>query len=91
MSASTQDYGEPWTSRYSNNAHCWFVDNRDGRWVSEAYSSKTDVVHERIVACVNALKGCPDPQAFVDAVKNYTEGTEILRHHPALAWFGENP
>lgn len=64
-----QDYGEPWKTRYINQREIWLVDNRDGHWIQEAYSHKDHETFDRIVACVNALKGCPDPEAFVARVR----------------------
>lgn len=95
-------YGEPWKTRYIGPPNKnWLIDNNEGRWIQEAYSHKDHTVHDRIVACVNALEGCPDPQAFVEAmrklmiIRDQLQDSDPLRGlHPeaveALSWLKED-
>lgn len=67
MSKEAGEFGEPWEAVEDG------IESKNGL-VWEAYQGAlcpNDDYKNRIAACVNALAGCPDPQAFVNAVKKY--------------------
>ena len=71
----TEHTKEPWTAtfrgavkaRNKTIAHCWTTEDRAKTWEADA---------TRIVACVNALAGIDDPEAFMRDVRVMLEFDE---------------
>ncbi|MEE9366044.1 MAG: hypothetical protein V3W44_05080 [Dehalococcoidales bacterium] len=95
-----QDYGEPWGMPYQMRA----IVSKRGRPVvgfgPEGLQFDCDA--NRIIACVNALAGCPDPKAFVEAVREIlpnfcyaarrdekTDQLNAALNHPSITWLRE--
>lgn len=79
-----RDLGEPLEIAFLGVAETPIIRDR-----SELTLLKEDlaVVIER----ANALEGCPDPQAFVDAVELAIKRNKMneLRHHHTTSWLRE--
>lgn len=111
MSPKAQDFGEPWVPasdmvRGADEEEIWYRQllDRHEKLVALDGGHDSDRVLDRIASCVSALKGCPDPEAFVAAVKKsldrrtHHEGllhpfpSKVLydfKRDPALAWLRE--
>lgn len=87
MTAPAQNHGEPWEiSDMKSSKGGWMIIGSElkNTCLADVYAAfgkgqtnqRANV--ERIVACVNALKGCPDPQTFVDAVKIMLFNVDLL-------------
>lgn len=86
------EYDEPWGSCTEFRDMRVLISNRGGevcQFVEHPGDAGQRLTQEsnsdRIVACVNALQGCPDPQAFVDWTKELYEADKIGAHW-ALSW-----
>jgi hypothetical protein len=84
-SKEAQDYGEPWEVqpdmvRGKDGEEIWYTQllDRNGELVSLGHSKEGDTNYFRVAECISALKGCPDPQAFVDTVKIMLFNIELL-------------
>lgn len=64
-------YGEP-----------WHIDKDEHVINSSDKDMGGPETWQRIVACVNALEGCPDPQAFVGAMKRILNMPGLGDHIP---------
>jgi hypothetical protein len=71
--AQATDFGEPWHPSYSKGS-----EDKENDWVFEARSND---YRTRIIACVNALRGVPDPAEFVRQAKENAEILKRLGHH----------
>ena len=70
------EYGEPWRTD-----HIWHVEDADGLTVLSANYSPARQHMDRIVACVNALSGIPNPEAVrevLDAATNWAQTVSLL-------------
>lgn len=65
--ATNKCNNEPW---YNDDG---VVRDCEGNDLTEILGSNDEELKDRIVALMNALAGCPDPQAFVEAVKALLE------------------
>lgn len=75
--AQAPDFGEPWHPSYSKGS-----EDKKNEWVFEARSND---YRTRIIACVNALRGVPDPAEFVRQAKEMREAIKLA--HEAFAKF----
>jgi hypothetical protein len=58
--SGANDYGEPWNNLREECEHCGVaIRDRDSSFDSDS--------EDRAIACVNALQGIADPEAFVKA------------------------
>ena len=69
MIIPVQDYGEPWEVRLGTDGDFKTVARKG---FSMGQMTELDAV-VRSHICVNALKGCPDPEAFVADLKDILE------------------
>jgi hypothetical protein len=75
--AQAPDFGEPW------QPSCEMIFDRDGDYVAEFQPPFHDSskVAARAIACVNALRGVPNPAEFVRQAKGNAEILKRLGHH----------
>lgn len=90
------DYGEPWISFEHDEFGEFVAVFQDGKYPE--YEQLGTKGEERVLTCVNALAGCPDPDGFVEAVreirKSFAHGyrntaVDDFHKHPALSWLRE--
>jgi len=74
MTTPAQDFGEPWTCPDLGIVLKPSKKLKGGEVIVAQFEDHDDGA--RATACVNALKGCPDPQAFVKAAKAVLETAE---------------
>ena len=87
--SGAQDWGDDWKIVQYPGGDGFkepTVVSKDGSPIAKVV---TNMHGERILACCNPLKGCSDPQGFIDAVKIYIEAGSSLKHHPDLMWLLE--
>jgi len=84
-------YGEPWADITADIVVGLAVRTKDGRMIYGP--PKNEELRARALACVNALAGCPDPLAFVEAIRGLAnsllDADTNLRAcdiAPALSW-----
>jgi len=80
VSAETPDFGEPWVAP---DYPAGEIDARDGfdrLGMSIAYDFLYGEGRARAVACVNALRGVPDPEAFVKTARRIRGALASARH-----------
>ena len=68
------EYGEPW----KEDGCCAWADNGEGMRVADCWTSGKATC-DRVVACVNAMQGIPNPEAvreLVEAALSYTRTVE---------------
>ena len=82
------EYDEPWDTEWRKEENNWVVKDSTGHYILRGYGE----LGIRAAECVNALKGCPNPQAFVDAVKDALKDdiAYVMSTHPAFAWLRED-
>lgn len=90
-------FGEPWESDIAEQlADCpptyrIFASDggtyEEGDFIAETASRKIDA---RIIACVNALAGVEDPEAFVQAARDYRKAFAWLQCVPITPPYSES-
>lgn len=83
MSPEARDYGEPFEVVCPDGPPWAWTVNRDkdveyGGSASN-WAIPNDIIQRRAAACMNALKGCPDPEGFLSAVRYIFAGQNAIR------------